>query len=187
MKFSPKSLLKLILVTALLLLGDIGLWAQQPASRESQVKAVFLFNFTQFIDWPAKTFTEPESPMIIGILGDDPFGNYLEQATLNEKISNHPLIIQHYKTAGEIKKCHLLFINISNKEELDHTFKTLEGRNILTVGDSRNFIRQGGMIRFFTENDKIKFQINVEAAKAAGLTISSKLLRLAEIVTSKNN
>ena len=87
----------------------------------------------------------------------------------------------------EVKKCQILFINISNKEQLDQVFKSLEGRSILTVGDSRNFIRQGGMVRFFTENDKIKFQINAEAAKAAGLTISSKLLRLAEIVTSKNN
>ena len=188
MKFNRKTILrKLILITALLLLGDIGLLAQQPSSREPQVKAVFLFNFTQFIDWPAKTFAEPGSPMIIGILGDDPFGSYLEQAILNEKINNHPLVIQHYKTVDEVKKCQILFINISNKEQLDQVFKSLEGRSILTVGDSRNFIRQGGMVRFFTENDKIKFQINAEAAKAAGLTISSKLLRLAEIVTSKNN
>ncbi|MCW3083138.1 MAG: YfiR family protein [Bacteroidetes bacterium] len=169
------------------MVGDAGLWAQQPSSRESQVKAVFLFNFTQFIEWPAKTFPDAESPLIIGILGDDPFGNYLEQATTNEKINSHPLIIQHYKTVDEIKKCHILFVNISNKEQLDLVFKSLEGKSILTVGDSRNFIRQGGMIRFFTDNDKIKFQINVEVAKAAGLTISSKLLRLAEIVTSKNN
>ncbi len=188
MKFSLKNLTKkIILITAFLLAGDMGLLAQEPSSRESQVKAVFLFNFTQFVDWPPKTFPEPDSPLIIGILGDDPFGSFLEQATTNEKINSHPLIIQHYKTVDEIKKCQILFINISNKDRLDLVFKALEGRSILTVSDSRNFIRQGGMVRFFTENDKIKFQINIEAAKAADLTISSKLLRLAEIVTSKNN
>jgi hypothetical protein len=175
------------MTAAVLLLNGTSLFAQSPDSQERQVKAVFLFNFTQFVDWPPSSFADPQSPMIIGILGDDPFGAYLEQAIQNEKINNHPLVIQHYRTVEEIKACHILFINISGKDKLEEIFDALKGRNILTVGDTRNFIRQGGMIRFFNENDKIRFQVNVEAAKAANLAISSKLLRLAEIVTSKNN
>ena len=165
----------------LLLSGSVMLHAQT-APKETQIKAVFLFNFSQFVEWPASSFADAQAPLIIGILGKDPFGNYLEQTVNNEKVNNRPIIIQHYNNAGEIKMCNILFISLSEKDQLAETYKALQGRPILTVGDTRNFIREGGMVRFVTENDKIKFQINVNAAKAAGLTISSKLLRLAEIV-----
>lgn len=185
MRFFTKHFLKF--VTVVLLLFGCNMLRAQTIANEKQIKAVFLFNFSQFVEWPASAFSEPQTPLTIGILGDNPFGKHLEQVVHNEKINNRSISIQHYTSVEEIKTCHILFINISDKAQLAEILKKLQGKCILTVGDSRNFIKEGGMVRFITENDKIKFQINTDVAKAADLTISSKLLRLAEIVTNKNN
>ena len=166
----------------LLSLGAMNLPAQAAASKEYQVKAVFLFNFSQFVEWPTNAFPEAQTPLVIGVLGEDPFGTYLEETVRGETVNNHPLVIQHYRRAEDIKACHILFISRSEADRLGRILESLKGRNILTVGDIEGFARQGGMIRFVTEKNKIHLRINLEAAKAASLTISSKLLRPAEIV-----
>ena len=159
-----------------------SLVAQMPANREYQVKAVFIFNFTQFVEWPANVFSGSNAPLVIGILGQDPFGSYIDQTVAGEKVKDHPLVVQRYRTIEEVKECHILFIDRTEAANMKHIVTSLKGKSILTVSDAANFIGQGGMIRFITESNKIQFQINPEAAKAANLTISSKLLRLAEIV-----
>jgi len=155
-------------------------------SKEYQVKAVFLFNFTQFVEWPATAFTEPETPFVIGILGKDPFGNFLDQTISGEKVSGRPIVVQRFQTLEEIKTCHILFINVTDNR-FKPTITSLKNKNILTVGDANGFTKQGGMIRFITEENKIRIRINLEASEAADLTISSKLLRLAEIVSTQKN
>lgn len=164
------------------LLAGRELPAQTATSPEYQVKAVFLFNFAQFVEWPAKAFPQAQSPLVIGILGDDPFGAYLDATVRGEKVNNRPLIVQRYRRVEEIKTCHVLFISESEANRLGQIFSRLQGRNILTVGDTAGFALDGGIIQFATEKNKIRLKINLEAAKAAGLTISSKLLRPAEIV-----
>lgn len=158
--------------------------SQTPQVREYQIKALFLFNFTQFVEWPSDAFSEPNAPLVIGILGADPFGPYLDETIANEEANGHPLIIDRYRNMEEVKTCHILFINSQeiNKVALNESLKE---RSILTVSDAPNFIQEGGMIRFFIKSNKIQFQINPNAAKMAGLNISSKLLRLAEIVIPK--
>jgi hypothetical protein len=168
-------------VFALLLLGGLKL-AAQPVTKEYQVKAVFLYNFSQFVEWPTNAFPEAQTPLVIGVLGENPFGNYLEETVRGEAVNKHPLVIQHYRQAEDIKACHILFISQSKMGRLDQILASLKGRNILTVGDAEGFSLRGGMIRFITEKNKIRLRINLEAAKAASLTISSKLLRPAEIV-----
>jgi len=163
------------------------LLAQQPGSREYQLKAVFLFNFTQFVEWPPNTFSDPERPLVIGVLGKNPFGNYLNEAVVNEKVNNHPLVVHYYNSIEEVKTCHILFINLSEANKLEQAVTSLKERSILTVSDSPDFPKQGGMIRFYTSNNKIKLQINLEASKAANLVLSSKLLRLAEIFSPPEN
>jgi hypothetical protein len=166
-----------------LLIGGIFLFsAQTPGTREYQIKAIFLFNFTQFIEWPSSSFPTTQSPMVIGILGKDPFGNYLEEVLSNEKVNGHALVTHHYNTIDELESdCLILYIN-SETPKIETVITKLKGRNILTVSEAPNFIKQGGMIRFYTKENKIQLQVNPEAAKSANLTISSKLLRLAEIV-----
>ena len=177
-----RTLRRSYLKIALFLVGILIFSAQTPGTREYQIKAIFLFNFTQFIEWPASSFSTAQSPMVIGILGKDPFGNYLEEVLANEKANGHALIAHHYSTIDELESdCEILYIN-PETPKIETIITKLKGRNILTVSEAPNFIKQGGIVRFYTKDNKIQLQINPEAAKSANLAISSKLLRLAEIV-----
>jgi hypothetical protein len=162
--------------------GGQDLAAQGANSKEYQVKAVFLYNFAHFTEWPTGVLGEANSPLVIGILGDDPFSSNLDEIVRGEKVNNHPLVVQHYQQVEDIKACHVLFVSRSETKHLERIFTTLKSRSILTVGDADGFAKRGGMIRLVTENNKIRFRVNLEAAKAANVTISSKLLRAAEIV-----
>jgi hypothetical protein len=166
----------------LLVFCDVFFASAQTSTREYQVKAAFLFNFTQFVEWPAQCFSNPESKAIIGVLGKDPFGTYLEETIAGETINKHPLVIQRFNTVDEITNCHILFINISDKNKLKAILEKLKGKNILTVSDANGFAKLGGMVRLYTKDDKINIQVNLEAAKEENLIISSKLLKLAEII-----
>jgi hypothetical protein len=154
--------------------------AQTAISREYEIKAVFLFNFAQFVDWPPEAAASPQAPLIIGVLGDDPFDGYLDDTVRGEKLNNRPFVVQRFRRVEDIDGCQVLFIGHTNSRELVHILAALKGRSILTVGDTEGFAEDGGIIRFITENNRIRFRINVDAAEAAHLVISSKLLRLAE-------
>ena len=176
-----------LVFSAFLLSSGLNLSAQPASSREYQVKAVFLFNFAQFVEWPTNAFPEVQTPFVIGVLGEDPFGAYLDETVRGEKVNNRSLVVERYRRAEEIKTCHVLFISRSEVNRLAEILANLKGRNILTVGDAESFAQRGGMIRFVTEKNKLRLKVNLEAAKAANLTISSKLLRSAEIVTPGKN
>ena len=171
-------------LAALILLCSLGTesFAQTAADREYQIKAAFVFNFAQFVDWPAAAFTDRKAPLVIGILGEDPFKTYLSDIVRGETAKSHPIVIERYRRVEEIRTCHVLCISQSEYGRLEEILASLQGRNILTVGDAEGFARRGGMIRFVTDNNKVRFRINLDAARAASLTISSKLLRPAEIV-----
>lgn len=169
---------------ALLLCAGQRAPAQTNTSKEYKVKAAFLYNFAQFVEWPTVAFSDAQSPMVIGVFGNDPFDGYLDELVRGEKVNGRPLHVQRYRQVEEIKTCHVLFISKSEMGQLDGILAGVKGRNILTVGEAEGFATRGGMIRFATEQSKIRLRINVEAAKAANLTISSKLLRLTEIVRS---
>lgn len=166
---------------ALLFSSGPPLSAQQ-VSKEYQIKAAFLYNFSQFVEWPASAFPNAQAPLVIGVIGDDPFGSYLDDIVRGEKVNNHPLVVQRFRRVNEIKTCHVLFVSRSEANQIEQILSSLRSRNILTVGDFEDFAQRGGMIRFIAENNKIRFRINVGVARAAKLTISSKLLRAAEIV-----
>lgn len=167
---------------------SVGVAAPQTqASKEYQIKAVFLFNFTRFIEWPGTAFREANDPFVIGILGNDPFGSYIDETVRGESLNGHPLVVKRFKTLEEVELCHILFINMSDREDLKTAFEKVKSQPTLTVGDVASFAKQGGMIRFITENNKTRIRINLEAAKVADLTISSKLLKLAEIVEPQSN
>jgi hypothetical protein len=161
----------------------MNLSAQAKSSQEYALKAVFLYNFAQFVEWPNSTFDAATAPIVIGILGDDPFGSYLDETLLGETVNGHPLIVQRFQEIAEVQSCHILFISKSESDRLNSIITTLKGRSILTVCDTRGFARQGVMIRFVKRDNKVRLRINTEAVKAGNLAISSKLLRLAEIVT----
>jgi hypothetical protein len=157
--------------------------AENAPTAEYQVKAVFLYNFAQFVEWPTAAFRGPDAPLVIGIFGENPFGSYLDDLVKGEKIGGRPLAVRHYQRPEDIKDCHILFISSSETATLDRIITRLRGHSILTVSDTDLFIRRGGMVRFITEDGKIRLRINLEAAKAVHLTISSKILRPEMIVT----
>jgi hypothetical protein len=162
-------------------------YGQSAPSREYQVKAVFLFNFTQFVDWPPAAFPEDTSPLVIGVLGDDPFGSYLDEIVKGEQVNNRRLMVRRYKRPEDIRACQVLFISRSEDKNLEKALGALKGTDVLTVSDADAFAARGGMIQLATENGKIRLKINIDAAKASSLTISSKLLRSAEIVAGKED
>lgn len=168
----------LALVSALLLALSNSRAQDAPPS-EYRLKAAFLFNFAKFVEWPPRAFAETNSPFIIGVLGDSPFGNELEQTVVGKNINAHPITLQMFRVAAEATNCHLLFISTSEQKRLPEIIPRLRGAPILTVGETERFIEAGGMINFVAENNKIRFQISDDAAKGARLKISSKLLSLA--------
>ncbi len=181
-----KKIVRQCFLASLLACSTILLSAQTKIASEYQIKAVFLFNFAQFVEWPATSFQETNA-IVIGVLGDDPFGSYLDEAVRGEEVHGHPLIIQRYRHVEDVKACHILFISATETHQLKHVFISIKSRNILTVSDADNFTKQGGIIRFITEDRKTRIRINLNAAKNAELIISSKLLRLAEVVNPQNN
>ncbi len=168
---------------ALLLVCAARLGAQTGKASEAQVKAVFLFNFAQFVDWPPAAFPDTDTPLVIGILGADPFEGFLDQTVRGEQLRGRVFQVRRFRSVEEIKTCHILFISRPTGDRLDEITASLKNRPILTVGDDDGFAERGGMIRFVTDRSRIRLQINPQAAEAAHLTISSKLLRVAEVIT----
>ena len=169
------------MVILLLVAGSLKLSAQTAAPAEYQIKAVFLFNFARFVDWPAKAFPDADSPFVMGVLGDDPFGSYLDETVRGEKVNGHPLTVQRYRRVSEVKACQVLFVSRSEADHVDQILASLRGRSTLTVGDTDDFAAHGGMIRLATEKNKVRMHISLDPVKAANLAISSKLLRVAEV------
>jgi hypothetical protein len=137
-----------------------------------------IFNFAKFVEWPTTALSRTDSPLIIGVLGENPFGNDLEKTIRNKTVEDHPLVIKQFHSAAEAAKSHILFISTSEKAQLPEILKVLQGSSVLTVGEMEQFNERGGMICFVMEGTKIRFRINNEAATRSGLKISSKLLRL---------
>jgi len=177
--------MRLLLVSALLFLGSAQVRsAQAPTAPEYRVKATFLFQFAQFVDWPAQAFPASAAPLVIGILGEDPFGSFLDETVRDEKSNEHPLAIERYPRLADVKNPHVLFVSQPETGRMGEIAAALKGRNILTVGEADNFADSGGMVQFVTQENRIRLRINLGAAKTANLTISSRLLRLATVINA---
>ena len=168
-------------------LGAVGLSfisarAQTPTASEYQVKAAFLYNFAKFIEWPPSSFSDASAPLRICILGRDPFGPELQDIADEKTINGRKLQVSQLADLGMARTCHILFIASSEKAQLKQIFESLHGADVLTVGDTKAFVEQGGMINFVLENDRVRFEVNHKAAEQAGLKVSSKLLNIAQSV-----
>lgn len=147
---------------------------------EYQIKAAFIYNFARFVEWPAEAFASTNSPMVIGVLGKNVFEDSLERTIDGKAIKGHPLQFKAFNSPEEATNCHVLFISTSEKNRLPKILARLQGTSILTVTENTDtFTANGGMINLVIVEDKVRFQINNDAAKKSGLIISSKLLSLA--------
>lgn len=149
---------------------------------EYQVEAAFLYHFAKYVTWPGRAFAAPGDPIVIGVLGDDPFGDDLAQTIAREKpVQGRPLQVVQSHNPAELVRCHILFISASEEPRLAQHFALLERTRsaALTVGESKEFLDAGGVIRFVVEKNKVRFEIDARNAARAGLALSSKLLSLA--------
>ena len=162
-----------------LLLACTNAHGQNSQPTEYQIKAAFLFNFAKFVEWPPKAIAGGSTPLVIGILGENPFHDDLARIIGNKTVDEHPLVIREYRSVSETTNCHMLFISNSEKARLPEILAHLKGSSVLSVGEMDQFTESGGAINFVMVGAKIRFQINNEAATSAGLKVSSKLLALA--------
>jgi len=161
---------------AILTAVAVALFAGPPACRagdalEYQVKAAFLFNFLKFVDWPPAA---ADSPWVIGILGHDPFAGVLEDTVRGKMVSGRRVEVRRYTRSADVKDCNILFIGRADYERLGMPVQP----GLLTVGESPGFLKSGGIINFYLDDNRVHFEIRPEVAHAAGLRLSSQLLKL---------
>ncbi len=132
--------------------------------------------------FPTRAQTSKEYQITIGVLGDDPFGPVLDQTVEGETINHRKLIIQRSQRAADLKGCHLVFISKSEKSRLADIFDSLGSASVLTVSETENFARRGGIINFYLDGNKVRFEINADAAQRKGIKISSQLLKLGRVI-----
>jgi hypothetical protein len=171
----------------LLLLGSLWWMACRPAADAAQlseydVKAAFLFNFAKFIEWPPRAFVSGSAPLVIGVLGADPFGDSLRNTVKGQTVQGRPIEIRACQSEGETASCHVLFISRAEGERCRELLKAVVGRPILTIGEADDFLDLGGMINFVLVNRNVRFDINTKGLNGAGLKASSKLLTVARTV-----
>jgi hypothetical protein len=150
--------------------------------RECEIKAAFLYNFTKFIDWPAQTFANADAPIVIGVLGDSPCVQALERLVQDRKVNGRTIVVRRIASAAEAKVTQLLFVGSAQEAQFAGLEPAIESLPVLTVGESPGFATLGGAIDFVPQGDKIRFEINIDAAEHAGLKISAQLQKLAVVV-----
>jgi YfiR/HmsC-like len=175
--------LLLAALAGLLTIGSAR-WAEGQAnvSGEYQVKAAFLFHFAQFVEWPPEAFKDAASPLTYCTAGEDPFHGALEASFNGKMIGDRPVRVVHFRQPQDIQGCQIVFLGTPEKKFISATLENLRGNPVLTVGESENFVKGGGIIGFFLEDNKVRFDINLDAAERAKLKISARLLTLAKTV-----
>lgn len=194
----------LIVLMLALFVAPIAIKAQAESaqSREYQIKAAFLYNFIKFVDWPEGKFPDSNEPIIIGIIGKDLFGDAFKPVK-DKKTKGRDVIIRYFESFKKLKKstekdksksdqkietltkCHLLFICSSEQKNLKKIINTVKDHSVLTVADTLGFLEAEGIINFVMERKKVRFEINIAAAKRAKLKIRSNLLRLAKRIVEE--
>jgi hypothetical protein len=171
---------------AVILVADVCLIVAQEGSvinREYAIKAAYLYQFGHYIQWPADSFADDQSPFVIGVLGVDPFGDALDEIARNKKVAGRPIVIGRFASTADYKPCHILFATSSagDADKLSAIQKS-QKFPVLLVGESPGFAEHGGTIDFFIEGNRVRFEVNMEVAKRQQLKFSSKLLSLAKII-----
>jgi hypothetical protein len=171
---------------ALLLESNFG-FAGDTALTRYQVEAIFLFNFTKYVDWPPAAFPNAAAPIAIGVLGADPFGDNLQHIVEGKTVNGRPFVIKHLASDSEFNGCHILFICHSEESRMEEILGKTGALPVLTVGEDEQFDQNGCIINFVLKNGNVRLQIDLAAARKAGLTISSRLLAVADTVNGKSN
>jgi hypothetical protein len=154
-------------------------------NREYPLKAAYLYNFANFVEWPAAAFASADAPFVIGVMDPDPFGGVLDELAATKKVGTRRIVVLHFANADQLKPCQLLFIGPTvTKAQCVAALARLGDAAVLTVSDSESAVSPGATIHFVTENNRIRFTVNAGLAKRRDLKISSKILALAKMVNN---
>ena len=179
---APRSACVALLLVGAWVLPVRGVDAQQGPT-EYQVKAAYVLNFLKFVEWPGDSNADIHERWIIGIVGENPFGDELTQIITGKTVQGHELGVRQFQPGEDFRVCQVLFISASEKKRLPTILAALNGLSVLTVGDMDHFIESGGTIQFVMEEKRVRFAIDISASSRARLKVSSKLLSLARTVT----
>lgn len=157
------------------------LWAQGLKPTDYDVKAVYLYNFGRFVEWPASAMTYGDS-FNVCILGQDPFGRALDDTLAGENIGGRSVTAKRISTPQEAVGCQILFISYVEDSRLTKIMEALNKGAVLTVSDIPQFSQRGGMIQFVLDGKRVRFEVNLTAVQRAGLTLSSELLKVATTI-----
>jgi hypothetical protein len=177
-----------LIVVMLAVIGSPGVRAQDDITARSveyRFKAVYLLNFLQFMEWPEGTFRTPTSPIIIGVVGANSIASILVETVAGEKIGDHPIEVRRYATLEEANEANVLFVGREERARSRTILSDLASRHVVTVGEADGFAERGGMINFYVEDGKLRFEVNEDTAQLSGVQFSSRLLRLAKIVKTR--
>jgi hypothetical protein len=152
---------------------------------EYDVKAAFLFNFTKFVEWPENSFDDARTPIVIGIIGDDPFGDSLVEIIAGQKAQGRNIVIREQHFGEDLRHCHILFISTSERRRSAQILASVHDASVLTVSDIDGFAEAGGAIQFVLQENRVRFVVNLDAAKNSKLRVSAKLLALARVINQK--
>lgn len=158
----------------------LPLGAPVAAESEYDVKAAFLYNFMKFVDWPPSSFQDPASPVTLCIMGRDPFSSSLEEQLAKKTIKERRVVVQHVDSIQQAQSCQVLFVSSSEAARSQELLRSLHAKPVLTVGETAGFTDQGGVIELSLDHDKVRFDVNAQAADAAGLKVSAKLMSVAK-------
>ena len=164
-----------------LVLGATCILCLRGQINEYQVKAFFLYNFARYVEWPSQSFKAVNDPIVICILGQNPFGSALVEAVAGKMVEGRPFVVRQISDIQAGDNCHILFVNSSERKLFRSLAGRLKGSGVLSVGETQGFTTDGGIINFKLEDGKVRFEIDVDAAGREHLHISSKLLSLAQI------
>lgn len=155
--------------------------SQSPVEQEYAIKAAYLLNFCRFIDWPSRAFSGPDDPMVIGVVGENPFGGLLDETVGGETVAGRRIRIEYHRRAAEIGRCHVLFVSESEANRFDDIIERASGKSVVTVGETDAFLDRGGMIALIAEQKRVRLRIHLTRLRAENLVATSKLLRVAEL------
>jgi hypothetical protein len=170
----------IVVLVYLLFAASIALGQQRPSAY--QVEAAYLYNFSRFVEWPAKTALPQSNSFTICVLGEDPFGQALDATLAGETIGNQKVTARRISNPQTAADCQILFISSSEANRLNKIIEALNKNAVLTVSDIPQFSQRQGMIQFVMEENRIRFEVNLAATQRAGLTLSSELLKVATAV-----
>src|SRR5580704_2288249 len=138
------------------IIGLALLCGTDESSQEYKVKAAFIYNFAQFVDWPDTAFTSADAPFIVAVVGKDPFEGILEQVVAGKRVGTRRVIVKHFDSADQIGQCQILFVPMTEDDSLSRIIQKVQNSAVLTIGESEDFDSSGGCFRFFTDDDKMR-------------------------------